>query len=342
MNPAIELFRGVAAWMVLTSHYALLLGEEKILFHFLWTGVDFFFVMSGFVFAPVLYSHSLNLKAYLIRRIFRIYPLYLFSLLLYYVASEFHPEKLLFFIRHLFFLQTTSSLEEAYFFNPAYWSLPVEIEYYLLIPLFAFLTRTRPYFPLILFLTTFFLSLFLASHATELSNPNLYTILSFHLPGILIEFMLGIILFNISIRYKKTPLWFHFLIFVSGLLLLNYLSNFFFLHGDSGIQENLILKAYFRFFCAIGYSMVLFPCLVLIEHKKSLFNTFCLTMGNMSYAIYLLHYFVLIIFKQFFPFTKGWTAYFICSVAVVILALLSHHLIESPLRNFGRTWAKRW
>jgi len=350
MNPAIELFRGVAAWMVLTSHYTYFFGEGKALFSFLWTGVDFFFLMSGFVFAPTIYHRSFNFKAYLIRRFFRIYPLYAFSLLLYYVAhiahdaSEVHSEILLIFIKHLFFLQTTVSLREVNFFNPAYWSLPVEIEYYLLIPLLAFLTRKYQHFLLILFLGTFSLTLFIAYHATELRNPNLYTILSFHLPGILIEFMLGIALFNLYVKYqqKKIALWRYILIFISGLLLLGYLSKLFFLYGDSGINNHLILKAYFRFLCALGYSIALLPILLLIENKKSLFHSFCLGMGNISYGVYLLHYLVLTIFQRLYPFTKGWSAYLICSVIVLMIALLLHYLIEQPLRDLGKKLSKKW
>ncbi len=344
IHPAIELFRGIAAWMVLTSHYAHFFGEGKTWLSFLWTGVDFFFVMSGFVFAPTLYHHFFNLKAYLIRRFFRIYPLYASSLLLYYIFSEFHPQKLLFLIKHLLFLQTTHSLEEAFFFNPAYWSLPVEIEYYLFIPLFAFLIKKIRYFLFILFLSAFALTYLIASQAAELTTPNIYTVLSFHLPNILIEFMLGIILFHLYDNYqrKKRTLWIPVGLFLGGFLLLGYLSRFFWQYGDEGINHHFVFKAYFNFFCAVGYSAILFPCLLLINSKKSYFYSFCLAMGNFSYGVYLLHYLILTLFQRFYPSIQGWTAYLSCAMAVLSITLLLHYLIEQPLRDFGRTWSKKW
>ena len=134
MNPAIELFRGIAALMVLTSHYAYFFTSELSFLNFLQTGVDLFFIISGFVFAPVIYSGKIAVTPYLIRRFFRIYPLYLVSLLLYYGFAPIDPQKFTFFINHLFFLHTTHSVEELNFFNIAYWTLPIEAEFYLLVP----------------------------------------------------------------------------------------------------------------------------------------------------------------------------------------------------------------
>lgn len=152
MHPSIELFRGIAAWMVLTMHYAYFLTPEPSFLAFLWTGVDFFFVISGFVFGRAIYAGNLAVLPFLIRRFFRIYPLYFCSLILYYWFSADHPDKFSFFINHLF-LHTTHSVEEAFFFNPAYWSLPVEMEFYLLVPLLALVAARYKYFILILFIS---------------------------------------------------------------------------------------------------------------------------------------------------------------------------------------------
>lgn len=59
MHPAIELFRGIAAFMVLTSHYAYFFTSELSFLNFLQTGVDLFFIISGFVFAPLILSGNI-------------------------------------------------------------------------------------------------------------------------------------------------------------------------------------------------------------------------------------------------------------------------------------------
>ncbi|WP_069472740.1 acyltransferase family protein [Candidatus Marithrix sp. Canyon 246] len=202
MHPAIELFRGIAALMVLTYHYAFFLMPESKTLNFLGTGVDLFFVISGFVFAPIIYSGKIAIKPYLIRRFFRIYPLYFFSLLLYYGFAPDDPQKFAFFIDHLFFLQTTSSIQEAMFFNGVTWTIPIEIEFYLLVPFLAFLTVRNINTIYIVLILAIVLKTILIMTSTEVSNPNLSTILSFHLPGFLNEFMIGVLLFSIYDKYK--------------------------------------------------------------------------------------------------------------------------------------------
>ncbi len=49
--------------------------------------------------------------------------------------------KLGYFWRHHAFLHTTRSFEEANYFNPTFWSLSVEFEFYILQPLLALLGR---------------------------------------------------------------------------------------------------------------------------------------------------------------------------------------------------------
>ena len=80
---SIELFRGIAALIVMLSHYWTLIGVEPGIFRFLFTGVDLFFVLSGFVFAPYLFGKKLLIIPHLIRRLFRIYPLYIIALIIY-------------------------------------------------------------------------------------------------------------------------------------------------------------------------------------------------------------------------------------------------------------------
>lgn len=249
MHPAIELFRGIAAFMVLTSHYAYFFTSELSFLNFLQTGVDLFFIISGFVFAPLILSGNIAIKPYLIRRFFRIYPLYFFSLLLYYGFAPDDPQKFTFFIDHLFFLHTTHSVEELNFFNTAYWTLPIEAEFYLLVPFLVIASVKNKYFLGKIFIFAILLKTIL-SFQTDFSNLNLSAILNAHLPGFLIEFLLGILLFKLYAKYKdkKIPLIFHLLIIIAAIILLYGLNLFFLSHDIEQITNgNLLFKSYFRF-----------------------------------------------------------------------------------------------
>ena len=87
-NITIEFFRGLGALMVMTSHYINFIVPERNIFNFLWTGVYMFFVICGYVFSPYIFRRKkLIIKIFLIRRFFRIYPMYFLSLLLYFFIA---------------------------------------------------------------------------------------------------------------------------------------------------------------------------------------------------------------------------------------------------------------
>ncbi|MBW4496465.1 MAG: acyltransferase [Oscillatoria princeps RMCB-10] len=108
----LQVFRGVAAILVLLFHVHLL-SEQKLnqevffnLFQFGWAGVDFFFVLSGFIIFYTSRSDIGNkkrLKKFILKRFVRIYPIYwavagsalLFSLLLPSLNRGFNPSQTL-------------------------------------------------------------------------------------------------------------------------------------------------------------------------------------------------------------------------------------------------------
>jgi len=81
MNPIIESLRALGALMVLIHHYSYQLPEDLVILwaglHFFHNGVDLFFVITGYLFAPFLVSDKkvLALK-FIRRRFFRLYPLW--------------------------------------------------------------------------------------------------------------------------------------------------------------------------------------------------------------------------------------------------------------------------
>ena len=91
---SIQIARAIAALSVLLfhSHFAVAAYEARVEIPFFTKhgsfGVDLFFVVSGFIIAHIAGGRSPDLKPYLIRRFFRIYPIYwmflIFAVIMYF------------------------------------------------------------------------------------------------------------------------------------------------------------------------------------------------------------------------------------------------------------------
>jgi peptidoglycan/LPS O-acetylase OafA/YrhL len=161
--------RGLAIFVVLLSHY--FSGSEHTLLppplrqiasatSIGWSGVDLFFVLSGFLIGGILLdarSAPHYFRAFYMRRIFRIFPIYylwifLFAVLSLLALSGFafpvtvHRQDLLQIPVQLAFLQNMkyTAYEFPYLWFVVTWSLAVEEQFYLLAPpLIRFLSHRR-------------------------------------------------------------------------------------------------------------------------------------------------------------------------------------------------------
>ena len=165
----LDVLRGTAIILVLFHHYAVTCkqaGFLKIPATFLerlgWTGVDLFFVLSGFLVGGLLFNElrtkgKLDIKRFIIRRGIRIWPAYyaylfaLFLLLLVHPSSDNFKHLPLWkaFLPNLVHLQNYNI-----YFDPAWsgpyvgfhtWSLAIEEHFYLALPVILLLiAKFRP------------------------------------------------------------------------------------------------------------------------------------------------------------------------------------------------------
>jgi len=152
--------RGIAILLVLVFHYAPDTGPLKYLgdvFGIGWTGVDLFFVLSGFLITGILLDsvgHSHYYRNFIVRRSLRIFPLYYACLVLYgvlsFVPSPIHWKEFLnlgdgwWYVGYLGNVQTflMNAYPRAAILTPL-WSLQVEEQFYFSFPLLVWATRRK-------------------------------------------------------------------------------------------------------------------------------------------------------------------------------------------------------
>ncbi len=344
---SVELLRGAAAVLVVLAHYGPANGLDLGLLAFAHTGVDLFFVLSGFVFAPYFFGRPLDTGGHLVRRFFRLYPLYAVALLVYAwprAGSDALLENLL---KHAFFLHTLGSPEVAFFFNPAFWSLPPEVEFYLALPLLCrLLKRTRGIVMAALLATLLHLGLnFLpapndgAINAINAANTFNPLILQVHLPGLLCEFLLGAVAWRVAGTLQSRLA--RLLLIAAGIALWLVLASVFVSLGDTGIAASRLFKGNIGLFSAVAFALIVCGICGAIRHPHSRLRVFSSWAGNLSYGIYLFHNAAPSLLRHLGHHDVGLRFAFASFALTLAIALLLNLLWEDPWRRFGRRLAGR-
>jgi len=137
-NKRLDILRSVAVITVILHHS----GESTFFTRVGWTGVDLFFVLSGFLISGLLFSeykrsHSINFKRFFIRRGLKIYPAFYVFLLLTGIIGELvfhaHPSSGQ-YLHEVFFLM---NYKHGVWDHT--WSLAVEEHFYIFLPIFLFI-----------------------------------------------------------------------------------------------------------------------------------------------------------------------------------------------------------
>ncbi|MBD3794031.1 MAG: acyltransferase [Campylobacterales bacterium] len=329
----IQILRGVSVLFVVLFHLDIGVFKSGFL------GVDVFFVISGFLMA-MLYDHQ-NIKHFFARRALRLLPTYFMIVLvtLYVSSLLVTPNEFSQVIDQSLFATFFSSnigfwLQNSYFskieFNPLLhlWSLGVEIQFYLIIPILFFFFRLNRYF-LLLFLL---FSLSLSAMVLGISPKTSF----FMMPLRIWEFLLGYgvaFYFTTTGVVKQRDAWFQWgdlgLLIILFIPMLNVQGDSLnFLTGHPGFYALLITVA--------TASVLLFGLSDWIE--KSIIGTLLEGIGKYSYSIYLVHFPVIVLYL-YQPFSgtilkpENWIDTLVLIALIVPLSVLSYHLFEEGLRK---------
>lgn len=360
----VDAWRGVAALMVVYSHFWAYSGQDWPPLRMMFTGVDLFFVLSGFVFAPYFAGKTMSVPAFAVRRLFRIYPAFVLALAVYVALKWRAGHEILYLSEHLTFT-FLQSRAMAFYYNPPFWSLPAEVEFYLLLPAMIWLLSKRSdnltkragatwvwrFMPL--FVMALGLRLWVG-FMSERDSENLFFILNYHLPGLLLEFLLGVLTWRCC-HSSKAWAWRWFLM---GLGLAGWmgLAVLFGQVGDSGIDASW-LRGQLSWLAALCFALMV--CGSLAEFPGSarlpevsptpafwLIGSRWLAAwaGRLSYGVYLFHLAALQLVTPWRETFQDWPLGY-QSIAVVLtlgMAWLSLQFCEDPMRRWGRRLALRW
>ncbi|MBP0019867.1 MAG: acyltransferase [Cyanobacteria bacterium SBLK] len=349
----IQLFRGLAAIAVVLFHVDLC-SNEKLNMPFFFdlfqsglSGVDFFFVLSGFV---IVYTQHRNFlqqsftrfKLFLLKRFIRIIPIYWFInlciLLGAFLLPMFelpNPITLGFAIRS--FLLIPQTLPPI---NNVAWTLTLIVFFYLVFSLNYILPR-RVYFAIaatiILASATQFVSAFVVS---PLEYPRWKLILN----SLNLEFVFGCIaayvVLNYTLKYRKTI----FFLGLTSFLLFGFAQTYNFIDEVNivnilGIDLTIDRTIFFGIPCLF---LVMGAAAIDIQDGVNIPNIL-IYLGNASYSIYLAHSPLvngLFQARSLFKLDTivgnsdilGW---FIAIIAIAISCVF-YNLIEKPLTSYLR------
>ncbi|MBO0951236.1 acyltransferase family protein [Fibrella forsythiae] len=357
--PGLDHLRALAIALVFFFHYQIpLFGHPDWIpayAAFGWTGVDLFFVLSGFLVSSHLFDQlnrgqPIRWKAYATKRFFRIVPAYVLVTAVYFMVPQFREKEALPPLwKFLTFTQNLGlNLRELGTFSHA-WSLCVEVHFYLLLPLLVGLVahRRRTYWLywaiLLLFAGGFFLrqynwtTFYLPARGTDNEYITWYQYVYYptynRLDGVLVGvFIAGITSFSPISWARLTPYGNWLLLF--GLLAL---TGAYFVCEDS--LSYMASMAGFPL-VAIGYGLLVLSALLPSGTLYNLPSRLTSFVARISYAVYLTHKGVIhvtqaLLSKLSVDTTSNMTL-LLCICSCVLVATALNMLIEQPVIE----WAK--
>jgi peptidoglycan/LPS O-acetylase OafA/YrhL len=298
-------------------------------------GVLFFFVHTSLVLMFSLqrqerkFGRSGLFRAFILRRIFRIYPL---SLTVLAIICLFHLPSSYLNVHSLKYLPPDAlqlisnallaqNLVNKLSILGVMWSLPYEMQMYVFLPfLYLFAGRIRSVWPLV--------ALWVAAALASFAQPHIHRMPDFfiYVPC----FVPGIIAYRVSMRSKP------FVPFLWMPLLLGALAVIY-MYGYQTEADAHIGAWRGMFIClAIGLTLPHY-----VEVASPLVRRVSHLIAKYSYGIYLVHYFCIWTAFHTLRFLPGAAQWLVFAVLMAALPVLLFHAVEAPMIAVGNRVATR-
>ena len=356
--------RALAIVLVFVFHYGRIFPHPEwtnTISKFGWTGVDLFFVLSGYLIASQLFlkiseGKSISFRDFFVKRFFRIIPAYLVVVAIYFLFPYVHEREALAPLwKYLTFTQNLGlDLRTQGTFSHA-WSLCIEEQFYLLLPLTLIaliqfrLLKKAGWLLLFLFILGFAARYFSYVHFVQ---PNLdssdiwyfwykwiYYPTYCRLDGLLAGVGLAAVLQFRPAWKEKLSLYANWFL-LAGILVLTVA---YFLC----MEEESFGASVFGFpLVSLGYGLLVLSAVCpkgLLYKKGSLVTA---QLATLSYAIYLSHKFVIHVTQDIVSrvgvAADSNSMFIICITTSLSVALLMNRLVEKPFLALRDVILKRW
>jgi peptidoglycan/LPS O-acetylase OafA/YrhL len=345
---SIQLLRAIAALSVVYFHYLYITSPPMAITTGAW-GVDIFFVISGFIMA---YITSKNTDHFLVRRLFRIMPLYFLATFLTIFVALISPQLVTVTvvtfstaIKSLLFIPYNEEIVSPIVAQG--WTLNFEIVFYLIMALSIVIIKNKKYTtPVCGSILVLFVGVL------NISNPKIFIFNYYqkYQGGLFPEFIYGLALYYIysyldgKINKPNRPIK-HGFVFTIIFVTIAIMSLMYLILGDIiGIRFFDNRNIYY----GIPAFMLVLSFLLLEKqiNVENIIIKFGLLLGEASYATYLFHWYVILFMNRIiFPRIENIPELLKLLFIIIITILISiciYEFIDKPIQKYLRNILRKY
>lgn len=332
----IDFWRAVAVLLVTVFHIFMWSGSEGIGLPFGfdaigafgngWIGVGMFFVLSGYCMATSSQKHfsqGIDINKYgiyFLNRYLRISgPYYISIAFWYFVINQFHvaykPTGLVDIITHTLYVHNFTK-ETMYSISGVYWSIAVEMQFYIILPLIIIFFKSIRQRVFLLCLTLI-ISLLLN---TIVSNHLVTWSLLCYLSLFIVGWLCSIYQHHLGKFFQKKALFTFFIL--TFLTALSY----------KGAGFNNMMKTY-EIITSCLFSLILVSSIEIFRNKRNIVIEKLAFIGRASYSIYLYNYTCWFFERTEVTLIQKTSVF----IFVIVFGVVMHLLIEKNTEKF-RYW----
>lgn len=328
----LDSLRGIAAVFVVLFHLTMDRFKGKSIFHLGLTGVELFFIISGFVIFMTIEKVTTS-KEFIISRVSRLYPTYWFcvtvTMLSYILTKTAVAHNIIpFYLGNLTMFQSYLFIN---YLDGSYWTMTVEMVFYI----YMLLLFASGYFRKTISISTILLiPLFIYGVWISYKFPGAGSKV-FKFLGLVQFFPLffsGILYYHLKFKERKNSYYI--------LLLVCFLVQISLFHTIPFRSSLITFQSYISM--VLLYNAVFL--LYIFGKLKFIVNPLTVFLGNISYPLYLIHQFVSlnVIMPLLLKYTSFWPAIIIDLIIVILIGYLINLFIEAPALRYSRSkWLKR-